>query len=154
MSVEPLSGTDLEAAARLYSTTVQMQDPPGFLTNSDARQQLQANFVRKRYYVFVSKEPAVNGIVIFNKFEGKFKIFFIGAYPASQGTGKKMLRTMGEFAKDQDVDIVITDVSSRDKRALQFYQSCGFQMINQIEKEGYYEIRFKVDTDKLTRITV
>ena len=152
MSVETLSGRDLEAAARIYNTTVQMQDPPGYLTLSDAKQQLQTNFVRKRYYVFVNKNPEVNGIVIFNKFEGKFKIFFIGSHPTGKGTGKKLLKAIGDFAKEQHVDIVITDVSSRDKRALTFYQTSGFQLINQIEKEGYFEMRFKVDVKKLVKL--
>lgn len=154
-----LSGKDLDSASFLYSRLVQSQNPPGHLTVEEAKQQLRKNFVHKRYHVFISKDSEVrkdidtssqvNGILIFRTFEKRAKIFFIGASPAGKGTGKALLRALGEFCLRKGIGIVQSVTSSVDERACSFYEHCGFKKIRRKQKEGFAEILMKADSERL-----
>lgn len=158
MVVSELSGKDLDSASFLYSTAVQIQNPPGDLSFEDAKQQLQKNFVHRKYHVFVHKDsetsPVVNGIIVFRTFDKRAKIFFIGANPSGKGAGKSLLRALGEFCSSKKIGIVQTVVSSVDGRACSFYTHCGFKEVKRKQKEGsgFAEIEMKADAERLKEL--
>lgn len=156
MIIVELSNKDLDATASLYSSEVQTQNPPGQLSQEEAKQQLQKNFVHKRYYVFISKsselEEVVNGIIIFRTLDSRAKIFFLGTNPKGKGTGKSLLKMLGEFCLKNHIGAIITDVSSVDGRACSFYLHCGFSEIKRKQKEGFAEILMKADPKRLKEL--
>lgn len=156
MIISGLNHKDLDSASFLYFTTVQMQSPPGQLSQEEARIQLQKNFVHKRYHVLIHKDSeissAVNGILIFRSFDKRAKIFFIGANPPGKGIGKSLLKALGEFCSSKSIRTVQTVVSSVDGRACSFYLHCGFNEIKRKQKEGFMEIEMKVDSEKLKEL--
>ena len=158
MVVSELSDKDLDSASFLYSTAVQIQNPPGDLSFEDAKQQLRTNFVHKRYHVFIHNgseaSSAVNGVLIFRAFEKRVKIFFIGANPSGKGAGKSLMRALGGFCLSNHIDIVKTVVSSVDGRACSFYTHCGFKEIKRKQKEGFgfVEIEMKADAERLKEL--
>jgi len=158
MVVSELSDKDLDLASFLYSTAVQVQNPPGQLSQEEARIQLQNNFVRKRYHVFIHKDSetnlSVNGILIFRVFGKRAKIFFIGANPPGKGAGKSLLRALGAFCFEKCIGTIQTIVSSADGRACSFYEHCGFKEVKRKQKEGFgfFEIEMKADAERLKEL--
>jgi len=158
MVVSELNDKDLDSASFLYSIAVQIQNPPGSLSQEEAKQQLWKNFVHKRYHVFIHKDneisSAVNGILIFRTFDKRAKIFFIGANPPGKGAGKSLLRALGEFCISKHIDIVQTVVSSVDGRACSFYTHCGFREVKRKQQEGFgfFEIEMKADAERLKEL--
>ena len=158
MVVSELSDKDLDSASFLYSTAVQVQNPPGQLSQEEARIQLRKNLVHKRYHVFIHKDNeasnSVNGILIFRAFDKQAKIFFIGANPPGKGAGKSLMRALGEFCRSNHIDIIRTVVSSVDGRACSFYVHCGFKEVKRNQKEGFgfVEIEMKADAERLKEL--
>jgi len=155
--IEQLRSEDLKEAAEIYSKTIEMENPPGYLSIEEAIQQLQKNFVHKRYHVFVSKDDEtkrINGILIFRMFDKKIKIFFIGTYPTGKGIGTNLMKKLSEFAISHSVSEIISNVSAFDERAMNFYfEKCGFRKIKEYEKKeaGFRGFIIKVDPKKLFR---
>jgi hypothetical protein len=161
MVVSELSDKDLDSASFLYSTAVQVQNPPGQLLQEDAKLQLRKNFVHKRYHVFIHKDneasSVVNGILIFRTFETahkRAKIFFIGANPPGRGAGKSLLHALGEFCSSKHIGIIQTVVSSVDGRACSFYIHCGFREVKRKQTEGFgfAEIEMKANAERLKEL--
>ena len=158
MVISELSDKDLDSASFLYSTAVRVQNPPGQLSQEDARIQLRKNFVHKRYHVFIHKDnetsDSINGILIFRAFDKRAKIFFIGANPPGKGAGKSLLRALGEFCLSNHIGIIKTVVSSVDGRACSFYTHCGFKEVKRKQKEGFgfFEIEMKADAERLKEL--
>jgi len=159
MTVSELGDKDIDSASYLYSTAVQVQNPPGRLSQEEAELQLRKNFVHKRYHVFIHKDSdtsqVVNGILIFRTFEvaGKrAKIFFIGANPPGKGAGKALLHALGDFCFSKRIDVIQTIVSSVDGRACSFYEHCGFKEVKRKQKEGFAEIEMKADAKRLKEL--
>jgi len=122
--IEELKSQDLKEAAEIYSKTIQLENPPGTISIENAIQQLQKNFVHRKYHVFVSKDEKtnkMNGILIFRMFDKKIKIFFIGAFPAEKGTGSNLMKKLAEFASQHKIDIILSNVSAYDEMAKNFY---------------------------------
>jgi len=158
MVVSELSDKDLDSASFLYSTAVQVQNPPGQLSQEEARIQLRKNFVHKRYHVFTYKDSEtstfVNGVLIFRAFDKQAKIFFIGANPPGKGAGKSLMRALGEFCFSNHIGIIKAIVSSVDGRARSFYVHCGFKEVKRKQKEGFgfVEIEMKADAERLKEL--
>ena len=158
MVVSELNDKDLDSASSLYSIAVQMQNPPGRLSQEDARLQLRKNLVHKRYHVFIHKDSeassSVTGILIFRAFGKRAKIFFIGANPPGKGAGKSLLKAMGEFCSSKGMGVVQAIVSSVDGRARSFYAHCGFREVKRKQTEGFgfAEIGMKADAERLKEL--
>ena len=156
MVVSELNDKDLDSASFLYSTAVQVQNPPGELSQEDARFQLRKNFVNKHYHVFINKDseisPSVNGILIFRAFGKQAKIFFIGTNPPGKGAGKSLMRALGEFCFEKCIGTIQTIVSSADCRACSFYEHCDFKEVKRKQKEGFAEIEMKADAERLKEL--
>lgn len=151
--ITELTWGDFAETAAIYFKTARSQNPPGEITPGDAEAQLKKNFVHKRYFVFISKNTTVDGILIFRKIDKRVKIFFIGACPAGKGTGATMLRHLGKWCIEKHVGIVQATVSGADERAKKFYiDRCGFKVFKEKRKPGFSEIEIKIDAKDLAKI--
>jgi ribosomal protein S18 acetylase RimI-like enzyme len=154
MAIEELTHRDLIEAAHIYFVTVNMQNPPGNISLDEAMRQLETNFLLKKYSVFVSRSSIgrMDGITIFEVKKDSdrqgIELFFIGAYPQSSGIGRKLLNSLGEYAKSNNITSINTAVSSIDQRAISFYSSCGFQTVGAKQTYGFtqFEMQFKIDS--------
>ena len=121
--IEKLKRKDIQKAAKVYNKGLQMEIPPGFSTLDETLKKLETR------HVFVYKDDGkINGLISFTlKSNDKIKIDFICAMKPRKGIGKKLMNKLVDFSIKNKIELIFTSASSIDKRALNFYESCGFE---------------------------
>lgn len=121
--IEKLKKKDIVEAAKVYNKGLRMEIPKGHNTLNYTKKYL------KEIYCFVYKENnKILGLVSFKfKTKDKIQMDFICAIKLRKGIGKKLIIKLKEFAVNNKVKMIYSNVSSKDKRVLEFYKNCGFK---------------------------
>lgn len=121
--IEKLKKKDIIECARVYMAGQMMQVPKYKSTLKRTVRHLEG------VQTFVYKENVkIKGLVSFTIFgNGNLKMHFICALVLRVGVGKKLMKRLASLAVKDDLKYIISEVSSKDKRVMSFYESCGFK---------------------------
>jgi hypothetical protein len=120
--IEKLNKRDLEEAAKIYIKGLSMEKPKGYATLKETISDL------KKLNCFIHKtENKIDGLITFNIENKEIIICFICAIKIRKGIGKKLMKRLAVYSLKNKIETIKCIVSSRDKRALGFYQSLGFK---------------------------
>lgn len=122
--IEKLKQKDVKEAAKVYNKGLQMEIPKGYATLDETIKHL------KEVRTFVYKEnQKIKGLISFKQKEkNKIKIDFIYALILRKGIGKKLMKKLADFSIKNKIELVYSNVSSKDKRVMNFYENCGFKI--------------------------
>ena len=121
--IEKLKKEDINEAAKVYQKGLQMEIPKGYSSFEETIKKL------KERKVFIYKENnKIKGLISFSpKPQGKIRIDFICVINLRKGIGKKLMKKLADFAIKNNINLIYTNMSFKDKRAMNFYKSCGFR---------------------------
>lgn len=121
--IEKLKKKDIEEASKIYNRGLRMEIPKGKNSLEYAKK------ILSNVYCFVYKENnKVKGLVAFeiNK-KNKIIMKFICSMKLRKGLGKKLMKKMAKFAKYKKIKVIYSNVSSKNKRVIAFYEYLGFK---------------------------
>ncbi|MBM3206737.1 MAG: GNAT family N-acetyltransferase [Candidatus Staskawiczbacteria bacterium] len=122
--IEKLKEEDVREAAIVYNRGLQMEIPKGYSTLDETIK----HFKEVRTFVYKENQK-IKGLISFKeKSKGKIKIDFICALILRKGIGKKLMMKLADFTIKENIDFVYSNVSSKDKRVMNFYENCGFKI--------------------------
>ena len=124
--IEKLKKKDIEKAAKIYNKCSLMQNPPKKSSLEETIKKLSAD----RCLVY-KENNKILGLIRYKK-DKKIEIKFICSLRKRQGIGKKLIYKLVKMFKNKTIN---TTVSSRDKRALAFYNSLGFKKYGQYKSK-------------------
>lgn len=123
--IENLTEKDISEAARVYNRGILMQVPKGYSTLNETIQVLK----NKKCFIYKINNKIV-GLVVFDyiiSLKRKIKIDFICVLKLRKGIGRKLIKRLVDFSLKNKVQFIYSNVSSKDKRVMQFYEYCGFK---------------------------
>ncbi len=122
--IEKLKQKDIIEAAKVYNKGLQMEIPKGYATLNETIKHL------KEVRTFVYKEnQKIKGLISFKeKSKGKIQMDFICVLVLRKGIGKKLMKKLADFAVKEKINFIYSNVSSKDKRVMNFYENCGFKI--------------------------
>ncbi|MFH1917623.1 MAG: GNAT family N-acetyltransferase [Nanoarchaeota archaeon] len=122
--IEKLKQKDVREAAIVYNKGLQMEIPKGYSTLDETIKHL------KEVRTFVYKEnQKIKGLISFKeKSKDKIRIDFICALVLRKGIGKKLMKKLADFSIKENTDFIYSNVSSKDKKVMNFYENCGFKI--------------------------
>ncbi len=122
--IEKLKQKDVKEAAKVYNKGLQMEIPKGYATLDETIKHL------KEVRTFVYKEnKKIKGLISFKpKDKNKIKLDFICALVLRKGIGKKLMIKLADFSIKEKIEFIYSNVSSKDKRVMNFYENCGFKI--------------------------
>ena len=122
--IEKLKQKDVKEVAKIYNKGLQMEIPRGYATLDET-----INHLRK-VRTFVYKEnQKIKGLISFKKkSKNKIQIDFICALVLRKGIGKELMIKLADFSIKEKIEFIYSNVSSKDKRVMNFYKNCGFKI--------------------------
>ncbi len=122
--IEKLKQKDVKEAAKVYNKGLQMEIPKGYATLDETIKHL------KEVRTFVYKEnQKIKGLISFKQKEkNKIKVDFICALVLRKGIAKRLMKKLADFSIKEKVLFIYSNVSSKDKRVMNFYENCGFKI--------------------------
>ncbi|MFH1365192.1 MAG: GNAT family N-acetyltransferase [archaeon] len=120
--IEKLKKKNIKKAAKIYYAGIKMEIPPGRSSLEEIIKKL--NKVETFVY---KKKNQINGLVSFVIGKNKVKIDFICAMKLRKGVGKKLIKHLAIFSLRKKIKYIYSNVSSKDKRVIEFYDFCGFK---------------------------
>lgn len=122
--IEQLKKKDIEEAAKVYSLGLQMQIPKSYLP----LEEIIKNLRKLKLFVYRNKTK-IKGLLSFTpKGKNSLEIDFICSLELRKGIGKKLIKRLAEFSVKRKIRTIYSNVSSKDKRVINFYESCGFEV--------------------------
>lgn len=129
-TIEKLKRKDIAQAAKVYNKGLSMEIPPGKATLEETKITL------RKVKCFVYKEKRkIQGLITFTKTGNSIIVEFICSLKLRKGIGRNLMIKMANSALKENVKTVYSNVSSKDKRVINFYDSCGFKKYGQYESK-------------------
>ncbi len=144
--IEKLKKENVVKAAKIYYCGLSMQVPKGYWALREIINHLN------KINVFVYKDAKkILGLVSFKiKHENEIYIDFICAVESGKGIGKKLMRYLAYFAYKNKVKYILSHVSTKDKKVMKFYESCGFKKYAQYyARKDFLLYRIKAKPKKI-----
>lgn len=122
--IEKLKKKDLKEAAKVYNKGLQMEIPKGYRNLNKL-----IKILDKEVRCFVHKtNNKMDGLVSFcYKTKNKIQIGFICALKPRKRIGSKLIKKLADLSLKNNVQFIYSNVSSKDKRVMNFYEFCGFK---------------------------
>ena len=121
--IEKLKKKDIKETAKVYRKGLEMQIP-----KSDyPLEEIIKNLEKFQVYVYKDKQK-IKGLLSFKVQDNKIKIDFICSLKLRKGIGKKLIQRLAEFSVKNKIKTIYSNVSSKDKRVINFYKNCGFEI--------------------------
>lgn len=122
--IEELKSKDIEEAMKVYYKGLRMEIPRGNAKLNEIKKHLE------EVHTFVYKEKQeIKGLISFRlKEKDKIKIDFICALILRKGIGKSLMKKLADYSIKEKIDFICSNVSSKDKRVMKFYEYCGFKV--------------------------
>ncbi len=121
--IERLNQKDINEAAKVNQLGKAMQIPSENQSIKKCLDQLE------RFSTFVYKKNGeIRGLLIFTfKTEFTIDMIFICSLDLRQGIASKLMKKLVAYGVKNKVTVIYSNVSSEDKRTMNFYKSCGFK---------------------------
>ena len=121
--IEKLKLKDAKEAAKIYNKGLQIEIPKGDAALNETVKHL------KEVHTFVYKQnQTIKGLISFiPQDENKIKIDFICVVISRKGIGKKLIKKLADFSIKRGIKFIYSNVSSKDQRAMSFYENLGFR---------------------------
>ena len=145
MTIGKLKKKDIDEAVKVYLKGLSMEIPKGYSTKEDAKRKL--NGINS----FVYKEGGkILGLITFTlEYKKKIKINFICAIKPRKRIGKKLMKKLAKFAIKNKIKMIQSTMSSKDKRATNFYEKCGFRKYGKDISNNFVLYRIKVKPEEI-----
>ena len=139
--IEKLKKKDIRKAAIVYNKGLRMEIPRGKSTLKRT-----TTILSKEEECLVYKEgDKIIGLVTFEKKGKNIKIRFICTLKLRKGIGKKLMICLARIAIKREIKYLFSNVSTKDKRVIKFYDYCGFKKYDSYEAErGFILNKIKV----------
>lgn len=146
--IEKLKKKDIVEAAKVFNKGLSMEIPKGYATLDETTALLN------KIHTFVHKTNSkIDGLLSFEyKNKDKIKIKFICALNLRKGIGKKLIKKLVNFALRKRIKFIYSNVSTKDKRVMKFYESCGFKKYGQYyARKDFLLHRVKAKPEKINK---
>ncbi len=102
---------------------------------------------RENSYSFIFEDPEPSGYVTFFIEDDAAHIESIAVLPSKKGKGigKALMKAVEEFSIKKKLKRIVLEVRVRNRRAIEFYKSLGFEIKYRIE--NYYTIPYRGSRD-------
>lgn len=143
--IQKLKKEDIEEAARVYNKGLSMQIPEGY-----ARLDETVKLLKRIECIVHKTNNRIDGLVSFEKKKDKIYMKFICALKFKEGIGKKLIKKLADHASKSQVKLIYSVVSTKDKRAMKFYEHCGFKKYGQYyQRKNFLLNRIKAKPKKI-----
>jgi N-acetylglutamate synthase-like GNAT family acetyltransferase len=124
MVIEKLKLKDIKEAAIVYNKGLQMEIPKG---PKYKLKHLIKVISKPKIFVFKEKDKIKVFVSFKMKNKENVKMDFICVTKLRRGIGKKLMKKLAEYSLKNKIRYIYSNVSSKDKRVMGFYEKMGFE---------------------------